>query len=181
MLTLTNRAGWLCTAILIAACLSATLVFACATPFAAFAVLAAAVLPLRSALISIGLVWAVNQVIGFGLLNYPRDFNTGAWGLVMLATALLTTAAAAAVFRRFAATNVYAVYPVALMAAYAVYEIALLVMVPLLGGGDAFTVEIVGYLAFVNAIWLAGLIVAYELLRRLDGAMARQTAGERSR
>lgn len=174
-----RRAVWLCAGILVAACVSASLVFACATPFVAFAVLAAAVLPLRPALLVIGLVWVVNQAIGFGILAYPRDLSAGAWGVGMLAAALLTTAAAAAVFRRFAGTSLYAIYPVALMAAYAVYEIVLLAMVPVLGGGDAFTVEIVGRLAFVNAIWLAGLIVVYELLRRLNGIGLRDAAGQR--
>ena len=167
-----RNAMWLCTTLLAAACASASLVFACATPFAAFAVLAAAVLPLRSALAAIGIVWAVNQAIGFGILDYPRDLNAGAWGVVMLAAALLTTAAAAGVFRRFAGTSVYMVYPVALMAAYAAYEIVLLALVPVLGGGDSFTFEIVGRLAFVNAIWLAAIIVAYELLQRINGAVA---------
>ena len=165
---------WLPAVLLVAACASASLVFACATPFAAFAVLAAATLPLRPALVTIALVWAVNQAIGFGILNYPRDLGAMAWGLGMLAAALLTTAAAAVVFRRLADANLYAVYPVALMAAFAVYEVALLALVPLLGSGDGFTVEIVGNLAFVNAIWLAGLIVAYELIRRLNGAVAGQ-------
>lgn len=176
-----QRAIWLCAAILAAACASASLVFACATPFAAFAVLAAALLPLRQALVTIGLAWAVNQVIGFGILDYPRDLNAGLWGLGILAAALLTTAAAAGVFRRFANASVYVVYPVALMAAYAVYEVVLLVLVPALGGGDAFTFEIVGHLAFVNAIWLAALIVTYELLQRLNIAAARDSAGERLR
>jgi hypothetical protein len=175
-----NRPVWLCAAILLAACASASLVFACATPFAAFAVLAAAVLPLRSALVTIGLVWVLNQAIGFCILDYPRDPNAVAWGLGMLAAALITTAAAAGMFRRFAGMSVYAIYPIALMAAYAVYEIALLAMVPVLGGGDAFTVEIVGRLAFVNAIWLVGVIMAYEALRRLNGAVAGNATGERS-
>jgi hypothetical protein len=165
-------AMWLCTALLAAACASASLVFACATPFVAFAVLAAAVLPLRSALATIALVWLVNQAIGFGILDYPRDLNAAAWGIGMLAAALLTTAAVAWVFRRFAGMSVYLVYPVALMAAYAVYEIVLLALVPVLGGGDAFTAEIVGRLAFVNAIWLAAIIVAYELLQRINGVVA---------
>lgn len=166
------RPVWLCAGILVAACASASLVFACAAPFAAFAVLAAAVLPLRSALPTIGLVWLVNQAIGFGVLDYPRDANAGAWGIGMLAAALLTTAAAAAVFRRFARGSIYVLYPVALMAAYAVYEVTLLALVPVLGGGDAFTAEIVGRLAFVNAIWLAALVAAYELVSRVNGMMA---------
>jgi hypothetical protein len=169
-----NRALWLCTAVLAAACASASLVFACATPFAAFAVLAAAMLPVRQAFIAVGLSFAVNQAIGYGILGYPHDLNAALWGGVMLGAALLTTAAASAVFRRFAGANVYAVYPVALLAAYAVYEIALLALVPVLGGGDSFTAEIVAHLAFVNAVWLAGLVAVYELLRRLDVAGARQ-------
>jgi hypothetical protein len=168
-----------CLVLLIAASVSASLVFACATPFAAFAVLAAATLPLRQALATIALVWAVNQAIGFGILDYPRDLNTMVWGAGILAAALLTTVAAAGVFRRFAGTSLYAVYPVALMAAYAVYEVVLLALVPVLGGGDGFTVEIVGNLAFVNAIWLGGLIVAFELIRRLNGAVAGQASGGR--
>jgi hypothetical protein len=174
-----RRALWPCAAILIAGCVSASLVFACATPFAAFAVLAAAVLPLRSALLTIGLVWLVNQAIGFCVLDYPRDLNAGLWGLGILAAALLTTWGAAGVFRRFSALSVYAVYPVALLAAYAIYEIALLAMVPALGGGDAFTAEIVGRLAFVNAVWLVGVVLAYELLRRLSGAAAGNVVGQR--
>jgi hypothetical protein len=76
----------------------------------------------------------------------------------MLVTALLTTAAAAGVFRRFAGTNVYAVYPVALMAAYAVYEIALLaVAVAGLGGVENFAPRIVAEILFVNLVALVGL------------------------
>jgi hypothetical protein len=179
MLTQIDRPFWLVTAILIAACASATLVFACATPFAAFAVLAAAVLPVRQALLAVGLVFAANQAIGFGILDYPRNLNAGGWGIGMLAAAILTTAAAWAVFRRFRGTSLYAVYPVALMTAYAVYEIVLLAMVPVLGGGEAFAVQIVGWLAFVNALWLVALIAAYELLRRLNGMVAGRVAGQR--
>ena len=174
-----RRSMWLCTVLLVAACASASLVFACATPFAAFAVLAAAVLPLRPALIAIALVWAVNQAIGFGILDYPRDFNAAAWGLRIGAAALITTAAAAGMFRQFARWSSYAVYPFALVACYAVYELVMLAMTPMLGGIESFSLEIVGHLAFVNAIWLAGLIMSYELLRRVNGLVP-HGAGERS-
>jgi len=176
-----RRSVWLCTILLVAACVSASLVFACATPFAAFAVLAAAVLPLRPALITIGLVWAVNQVIGFGILDYPRDFNAAAWGLGIGLAALVTTAAAAGIFSRFARWSSLAVYPFALVACFAIYEIVMLAMTPMLGGIESFSLEIVGHLAFVNAVWLAGLVVAYELVRRVDGLVPRHAPGDRSR
>jgi hypothetical protein len=175
-----GRTMWLCAALLVAGCASASLVFACATPFAAFAVLAAAVLPLRLALITIGLVWAVNQAIGFSILDYPRTVNSAMWGLGIGAAALLTTAAAAGVIRQFARMHSYAIYPIALVACYAVYELVMLAMVPMLGGIESFSLEIVSRLAFVNAIWLAGLLVAYELLRRVNGLVPSGAQGRRS-
>ena len=175
-----RRSVWLCAALLVAGCASASLVFACATPFAAFAVLAAAVLPLRTALTTIVLVWAVNQAIGFGILDYPRDLNSAMWGLGIGVVALLTTVAAAGVIRQFARLSSYAIYPIALVACYAVYELVMLAMVPMLGGIESFSLEIVGRLAFVNAIWLAGLLVAYELLRRVNGLVPNGTPGRRS-
>jgi hypothetical protein len=181
MLTQSNRASWLCAVLLVAGCASASLVFACATPFAAFAVLAAAVLPLRPALITIGLVWAVNQAIGFGILDYPRDFNSAMWGLGIGAAAVLTTVAASAIFRQFSQTNRVMTYLIALVVCYAVYELIMLAMVPALGGIESFSLDIVGRLAFVNAIWLAGLIVAYELLRRVNGLVPSGAPGERLR
>ncbi|MBY9051594.1 hypothetical protein K7462_30405, partial [Pseudomonas fluorescens] len=52
-------------------CALASFAFACATPFAAFAVVAAAMLPLRPALLVVTGAWLVNQSIGFGVLHYP--------------------------------------------------------------------------------------------------------------
>ena len=164
-----RRSAWFCTILLVAGCVSASLVFACATPFVAFAVLAAAVMPLRPALITIGFVWAVNQVIGFGVLDYPRTANSAMWGLGLGVLALVTTVVAAAMFHRFSSMNRFALYPFALIVCYAVYELAMLAMTPFLGGTESFTVQIVRVLAVVNAVWLAGLVAAYELLRRVNG------------
>jgi hypothetical protein len=169
--TQSRHAVWLCTAILAIACASASLVFACATPFAAFAVLAAAVLPLRPALMVIGAIWLVNQVIGFGILDYPRTMNSALWGIGIGAAALVTTAAAAGVFHKLAHWGRFAIYPVALVACFAVYEVVMLAMTPVLGGIESFALNIVGQLAFVNAIWLVGLIVAFELLSRVSGTV----------
>lgn len=176
-----RRAVWLCGAILAVACASSSLVFACATPFAAFAVLAAAVLPLRRAHAVVAFAFAVNQVIGFCVLDYPRTANAALWGVGMIAAALITTAVAAALFRRLSGWGTFAIYPVALVGCFAVYEIVMLAMTPALGGVEAFSPDIVGQLAFVNAIWLAGLIVAYELLRRVNSAVVGRTQGQRSR
>src|SRR3954464_474640 len=84
-------------ALLIVSCALASFAFACATPFAAFAVVAAAMLPLRPALLVVTVAWLVNQTIGFGALHYPIDGSTIAWGLVIGAAALVATAVASVV------------------------------------------------------------------------------------
>lgn len=169
VLTARNSAQLLCVALLVAACASASLVFACAAPFAAFAVLAAAVMPLRSAVAAIGVVWLANQAIGFGLLGYPRTLDAAAWGLVLGIAAAIATVVATALFHRLAHLGRLAIYPLALVASFASYELCLLAATPVLGGAGAFAVDIVGQIALVNAVWLAGLVAVYEGARRFEG------------
>ena len=69
-----------CLLLLTAACALASFAFACATPFAAFAAIAAAMLRLPAALLVVAAAWIVNQAIGFGALGYPIDLNTMLWG-----------------------------------------------------------------------------------------------------
>src|SRR5689334_12108048 len=89
-----RHAPLFCFVLLTMASALASLVFACATPFAAFAVIAAAMLPLRSALLVVAGSWLVNQGIGFGVLHYPIDVTTMLWGLVIGTAALAGTLAA---------------------------------------------------------------------------------------
>ena len=76
-----------CFALLTISCALASFAIACATPFAAFSVVAAATLPLRPALLVASGAWLVNQTIGFGALHYPIDASTIAWGFVIGAMA----------------------------------------------------------------------------------------------
>src|ERR1700756_3340390 len=85
--------------LLTVSCALASFALACATPFAAFAVVAAAMLPLRPALLVVAGAWLVNQGIGFGALHYPVDGGTMLWGLAIGIAALAATASSAAVLR----------------------------------------------------------------------------------
>ncbi|MGC2781734.1 MAG: hypothetical protein WA418_39465, partial [Bradyrhizobium sp.] len=115
-----------CFALLTAACALASFVFACATPFAAFAVIAAAMLPLRTALPAMLGTWLVNQGIGFGALHYPVDANTLAWGAVIGVAALTATVAARIALQALRAAPAPAALAAALLSAYAAYELVLL-------------------------------------------------------
>ena len=56
----------------------------------------------------------------------------------------------------------------ALVAAYCAYEVALFAVTPFLGGAGAFTVAIIARLAFLNVIWLIGLVAACEIVRLIE-------------
>ena len=157
-----------CFALLTAACALASFVLACATPFAAFAVVAAAVLPLRSAMLVVFGTWLVNQTIGFGALHYPVDAKTIAWGFVIGAAALAATAAASTVFHQMPRNRTLTSFLLAFICAYAAYEITLLAATPVLGGAGAFTPAIVTRIALRSALWLAGLVAACEIVRLLN-------------
>lgn len=155
-------------ALLTVACALASLAFACATPFAAFAVVAAAMLPARPALIVVAGAWLANQSIGFGTLHYPVDGSTVAWGVVIGAAALLSTAAASTIFRMLPQGRTPLMFTIALVAAYGTYELALFAATPFLGGEGAFTAAIVARIGLTSAVWLAGLVAICEIVRLLD-------------
>jgi len=151
----------------VAACAMASFAFACATPFAAFAVIAAAMLPLRSALTAVVGAWLVNQGIGFGALHYPVDANTLAWSVAIGIAALAATFVARIVLQRSRALPLPAALPLTLLAAYTTYELALLAVTPVLGGAGSFTLAIVGRLGLTSAAWLVGLVAICEIVRLL--------------
>jgi hypothetical protein len=154
-----------CFALLTVSCALASFALACATPFAAFAVVAAATLPLRPALLVVIGAWLVNQTIGFGAQHYPIDSSTIAWGFVIGAAALVATAVSSAVLRALPQGRTPLALALTLVAAYAAYELALLAATPFLGGEGAFTAAIVTRIGLTSAVWLAGLAAACEIAR----------------
>lgn len=155
-------------ALLTVSCALASFALACATPFAAFAVVAAATLPLRRALLVVTGAWLVNQAIGFGVRHYPVDASTIAWGAVIGIAALVATTASAAVLRAFASYRTPTVLALAVVCAYGAYELALFAATPVLGGSGAFTPTIVARLGLSNVVWLIGLVAASEIVRLVN-------------
>src|SRR5438067_1170110 len=129
-----HHASIFCFALLTVSCALASFALACATPFAAFAVIAAATLPLRPALLVVTGAWLVNQSIGFGTLHYPIDTGTIAWGLVIGAATLAATVVSATVLRALPPNRMPLVLALTLVCAYGAYELALLAATPVLGG-----------------------------------------------
>lgn len=163
-----RHAPLFCFVLLTVSCALASFALACATPFAAFAVIAAAMLPLRSALLVVAGAWLVNQGIGFGALRYPIDGNTMLWGVVIGIAALAATATSTAVLRLRPQATTPLVLALASIGSYGVYEVALLAATPFLGGADNFTAAIVARIGVLNGVWLIGLVAACEIVRLLN-------------
>ncbi len=154
-------------ALLTMSCALASFALACATPFAAFAVIASATLSLRSALLVVAGAWLVNQTIGFSALHYPIDASTIAWGLTIGAATLAGTAASSMILRFTTSLPMPLALGLAFVAAYVTYEVALFAATPVLGGTGAFTLAIVTRIGLTNVAWLIGLVAACEIVRMI--------------
>jgi hypothetical protein len=151
-------------------CALASFALACATPFADFAVLAAAMMPLRPALLVVAGAWLVNQAIGFGALHYPIDTSTILWGVTIGAAALVVTLVSALVLRALPRVRTPLALAITLIGAYGVYELAIFAATAFLGGEGSFTAAITGRLGLLNLSWLIGLVAVCEIARLLNSA-----------
>jgi hypothetical protein len=152
-----------CLLLLTSACGLASFAFACATPFAAFAALAGAMLPLSSALPIVVAAWIVNQAIGFGVLGYPVELNTFLWGWARRRLLLPPRRPwCYGSCRRSAALSNWLLLclpPMSLMRSSCSLSHRYW------GGAGAFTIAIVARIGLLNVLWMIGLVLAYELLR----------------
>ena len=154
-----ERAMWIALIATSGICLST--VFACATPFAALATLAALKLGRRDTACVVGLVWIANQAVGYGLLGYPRTWDSAAWGLAIGASAACAILAA-----RGLSTMRQAPLAVSLpfMAAFTAFELSLYVAGFALPGTEgAFSVAVIGHVFLINAVTLCALMAGYQL------------------
>ncbi len=146
---------WL--ALLVVAISAFSFVAACATPFAAFAAVAALTLSRGDAFRITVALWLADQIVGYAIHGYPRTPETFAWGAAIGAAALLATWTARWMVIRLQAAPLTRALS-ALLAAFAVYEAALLaVALSGLGATESFTLGIVTRILAVNAVAFVGL------------------------
>jgi hypothetical protein len=167
-LNLNIRATW---AVLLIGCgIALSPLFACATPFAAVATLAALKLGGRDRLVVTGMSWLANQAVGYLYLGYPWTLSSGAWGIAIgVATAAATVAATGLSSARPAPLAMSLPF----VAAFAVFELSLYAAGFLLPGSEgAFTPAIVGHIFLINGVTLCGILAAFHVVM-LFGRTAR--------
>lgn len=159
MSTSWRRPLWI--SLLVAASVAFTLGFACATPLAAFAALAALTMTRRDALLLIGLVWLANQSVGFGVLHYPWTEDCLAWGAGLGVVALLSVLGAEFVARRSIALNGILTLTLVFLVAFGVYEgLLFIASMTFQSGVEDYTAAIVGRIFAINAVAFLGLLAA---------------------
>ena len=157
------RPVWL--GLLVSISAAITVVFTCVTPFAAFAVIAAATLSRRDAVTLAVALWLTNQAVGFGVLHYPWTGSTLAWGVALGAGAVVGALAALEMFRRLESRRRLAQNVCAFGAAFAVYQLTLFAAAAAwLGGTEMFAPGIVGQVLLINAVTLAGLLALRQVV-----------------
>ena len=142
-----------------------SLLASCMMPFVAIAVMSAATLPLRSAILTVIAAWAANQLIGFTLLGFPMDafsFRAGASLLIASLAALLTA-------RVIVKPRTWSVLRIggAFLAAVTIYETLLYGYALVAGDPAMFTPAIVALVAANDGLWCAILVGCHLLLTGL--------------
>lgn len=144
----------------------ATAALACATPFPALAALAATHLRRGHGVVLMLLVWAVSQVVGFGLLDYPRDPKTIGWGAALGLASVVALFGARATTRSFPPRVAVARLMLGYAAGFIAFKLAVLAGALLLGGVATTLAPTLLLRQFVrDGLILVGLQLFYLLLK----------------
>lgn len=165
-----NASIW--SAVLGTATIMGSYALACVFPFAALAAVAALTVSKRSAVILMIAVWAANQAVGFGLMDYPHEAATYAWGVIILVASMAALAAAGACNRENWSLATRA--GTGLIAAIATYQAIMFVAAWALDGFASSTPAIVAQVVFNDMLWFAALMGIHTLLMRAAPRLSRR-------
>ncbi|ADJ22567.1 conserved hypothetical protein [Hyphomicrobium denitrificans ATCC 51888] len=137
-------------------------VYACAAPFAAVGALAARKMDRATGLTLVLLAWSANQIVGYGLLDYPQTANSFAWGGA-IGLGAVAALFAARVVGNFGWSNVVATVA-SFASAFIAYEGTLYLASFGLGGSDAFSFDIVSRILVINAVAFTAILALYAVV-----------------
>ena len=140
--------------------------FACVFPFVAVATIAALTLDARSGAALVAAAWVANQLVGFGLMNYPHTLDTLGWGVAIGVAAFAAFAAARAISGSNSAL-LSARSGFAFAGAFVAYEGVLFGWAQVAGGLETFSSTIVAGIAANDAAWFVGLALLRLLIVRV--------------
>jgi hypothetical protein len=141
-------------------------VFTCALPLVGFGAIASTNLSKSKAITTILLMWFVNQFIGFTMRDYPLDFSTFAWGVVILLGGLLAAAFGLFQFDRQSKNfrQYISAIGLTLVIGFIAYQAMIWLGGVVLGDLHGFNVSVLWQVFYVNALWTVGLVALHNLL-----------------
>ncbi len=152
---------WLWIALIAVASVALSFRLSCATPFAALATLAALNMRRADGLAMIAAAFGLNQLVGYGFLNYPHEFDSYAWGAAIGVAAFAAYGSAVLLASKVEGLGRITAAAVTLVVAFGVYEVVLFAATAVLPSSDlAFAPQIVGEIALVNALVYPALVLA---------------------
>jgi hypothetical protein len=160
-------------ALLVTALAGSTLI-SCAMPLVAIATLGAATMTRRSAILTLLLCWAINQVLGFTLHGYPHTLFTAGWGVAIGLGGVLALIVSQMILRP---GQIGLRMVLTLAVGFIAYELTLFGFSKVTGWACPFTVDVVAAVATNEALWFVGLGLVYVGLGRIlpsQGAVTRQ-------
>jgi hypothetical protein len=139
-----------------------SLSLACVMPFVALAAVSTLALPRRMAAVAVIAAWAANQCVGYGVLGYPRTWDSYAWGLAIGIAAVGALLVADVSIRM--SGRLMAAIPVSFVAAYLVYEAILFSATSILpSGSGAFSLPVMAQVFGINLLAAVGFALLYWL------------------
>ncbi|XSG81180.1 MAG: hypothetical protein ACPW61_08805 [Methyloligella sp. ZOD6] len=129
---------------------------ACVAPFAAIAAIAALTVSRANAFLLVGVVFAINQAIGFLVLGYPTTLETFGWGAAIGVAAFAATFASTEAMRKTDDIRVAA--GMGFLGAFVAYEFVLIASTAVLPAGGGFSFAVIGQVFWINALAFAGLL-----------------------
>jgi hypothetical protein len=116
----------------------------------------------RDALVLIATAWLANQAVGYFVLGYPTTWDSFAWGAVIGVAAALATLLVSEIARRHDSPIVVII--VGFSVAFVSYEATLFAAAALLpSSAEAFSLPVVVWFFWINAVALAGLLALHRL------------------
>lgn len=163
---LSPRAENIWAAIMATTTVGGSMFLACIFPFTALASLFAATMNFRKAAWWMGAAWLANQLVGYLILDYPRNATSFGHGLIIGVTAIATLWVAKAILDWRGDRRILSL-AIAFGGSFIVYESLLLVGALFLGGVDTFAPSIVWQVLRNDLLWLTALTIGHIALSRL--------------
>lgn len=153
---------WPRLAVLAGVSVVSSLTLACAMPFVALAALAGLTGTRREAVTITAAAWIANQLVGYGLLDYPRTWDSFGWGAALGIAAVAATLTARTVAASLAAQPRWLGWLAAFAAAFVLFEGPLVAATMVLPSGEeAFSLATVLYVLRINLVAFLALAAAW--------------------